>query len=275
MKLAVACKVCHELGSTTIGEAIMFIKMHAASMFPYEDINRELQELDAEAVGVDLSMSLEDLLTSGFRMLDAEKGSHIPFLYRGICEDTGEEIIGYAIKCDGRVNPGQVFICPVVNSASFAGVGEKGEPLHSFGPFYLITPGTLELALGPNMPSAQTESEEANTMFEFLYRDASNYKALNRFVLAGTLSAEEIQEIRACGDGDNFIAEQVGLSHETPDGAITQDDHAWCEFLDDENCGFTATAQASTVDLTAKQLLEKFRAAKGRWDEAKYAPEYC
>ena len=32
MKLSVACKICKELGSTTIGEAILFVKAHAPSL---------------------------------------------------------------------------------------------------------------------------------------------------------------------------------------------------------------------------------------------------
>ena len=285
MKLAVACKICKELGSTTIGEAILFVRTHASSLFPYEEIDRELEELDAEAVGVDRSTSLEVFLSSGYRMIDTQKGSHFPFLYRGICEDTGEEVIGYAVKCDGRVNPGQVFICPVVSSASFAGIGEKGEPLHSFGPFYLIVPETLELALGPNAPAAQSQEEQKNTLFEFLYRDASNYKTYNRILLSGTLAPEEVAEIYACSDGGFFIAEQVGLFHSFPGTKITEDDHAWCTLYEDGDHGFSTTYAAPAKGnsavwlqeknrfLTAKELLENFRAAKGHWNVAKYLPE--
>lgn len=283
MKLSVACKLGKELGSTTIGEAILFIKLHASSMFAYDEINAELKELEAEAAGIDLETSLEDYFGGGNRLLDAQKGLHFPFLYRGICEDTGEEVIGYAIKCDGQVNSGQIFICPVVSSASFAGVGEKGEPLHSFGPFHLIIPETLELALGPQAPSQQSQK---NTLFEFLYRDASNYKTLNRVLLEGELTQEEIEEIYSCCDGCFFIAEQVGLSHSFPGTSITEDDHVWCTMYEDAPHGFSTVSTELDADsddtmwlpqekrfLSARELLEYFRAANGHWNVAKYLPE--
>ena len=100
----------------------------------------------------------------------------------------------------------------------------------------------------------------------------SLYKTHNEFILSGTLTPDEIDEIVACACGDNFIAEQVGLSHDLP-GELNDDDHCWCELYYESNHGFETTDESPTTDLTAQQLLENFRNAKGNWDEVKYAPE--
>ena len=119
------------------------------------------------------------------------------------------------------------------------------------------------------------EWKRANTKFSFLYRDADNYKTHNVFVLRGLYKTEEIREIKACCDGDNFIAEQVGLWHDLPgDGTVTEADHCWSEiYSDDDALGFEVSYEPPTVDMSFQDLLENFRKAKYHWDEAKYAPE--
>ena len=48
-------------------------------------------------------------------------------------------------------------------------------------------------------------------VFEYLYRDASNYKQFNAIRLTGTVSDETLKRLRDSLDGDWFIPEQVGL----------------------------------------------------------------
>lgn len=110
-----------------------------------------------------------------------------------------------------------------------------------------------------------------NTQFEYLYRDASNYKSWHQVILEGTLTQAEKEEIHSCCDGDNFIAEQLGLPHNFPSDEICDDDHCWCEMYEGPNFGLTET-DAEPTNGSVKELLEKFRAAKGKWEESKYDP---
>jgi hypothetical protein len=84
--------------------------------------------------------------------------------------------------------------------------------------------------------------EDANTaaggflVFDYLYRDASNYKAFGSFGLIGTLPDAERSELVGCLDGGEFlVAEQVGVPplyaalFEHGSGP-SEDDHAWHMF---------------------------------------------
>lgn len=181
-------------------------------------------------------------------------------LYKGKSIITGKEIVGYLILCEGLVNPGCAYICREVSSIEGSGqAGDENQLM--IGPFIQVAPSTVEAV-------------HQNTVFSFLYRDASNYKTHNEYVLKGVLSKEEIDEIVSCGDGDNFICEQVGLFHSFPgDGDVTEDDHAWCEFYYEDDHGFSRTDKEPTVTMTARELLDSFRKAKGNWNEATYLPE--
>jgi len=74
-------------------------------------------------------------------------------------------------------------------------------------------------------------------IFEYLYRDASNYKAWGTILLSGVPSLNDIAPLRTCLEsGEYFVAEQVGipaLYQELWDlsGGPTSDDHALHEFL--------------------------------------------
>lgn len=74
----------------------------------------------------------------------------------------------------------------------------------------------------------------ANLSFQYLYRDASNYKLHGEavFTNATGLSLEEIEKrIRAClRDGEFFIARQVHIEERFFDALDEQDDHPWHEF---------------------------------------------
>lgn len=107
-----------------------------------------------------------------------------------------------------------------------------------------------------------------NTKFDFLYRDASNFKKHNTIICEGQISEEETRDIYDSLDlGEYFIPEQVGIEAERF-GAATEDDHCWCEIGED---AFTSTDEEPTTTLSAKKLVEAFREAKGNWDDVKYA----
>jgi hypothetical protein len=74
------------------------------------------------------------------------------------------------------------------------------------------------------------------SVFDYLYRDASNYKAWGSLLLEGSATKEDIGELRARLDGGEFfIAEQVGIPTlyaelwKLSDGP-SDDDHVWHTF---------------------------------------------
>lgn len=74
-------------------------------------------------------------------------------------------------------------------------------------------------------------------VFEYLYRDGSNYKAWGEILLSGTPSQNDIEALRACLEsGENFVAEQVGIPPVYKElwdlsGGPGRDDHALHEFV--------------------------------------------
>ena len=74
-------------------------------------------------------------------------------------------------------------------------------------------------------------------MFEYLYRDAGNFKAFGRLLLRGRFSAEVEAALRAAVGGDGFfVAEQVGVpplyaALWALSTGPCSDDHVFHEFL--------------------------------------------
>jgi hypothetical protein len=108
----------------------------------------------------------------------------------------------------------------------------------------------------PNeMPLAR---DQPHTLFEYLYRDAGNFKSRGSILLSGRLSPPERSLIESKMEGGEFfIAEQIGIKplYEALyefSGGMTQDDHVWhcfeafhdvgdCDQIDDMECwGTTA-----------------------------------
>lgn len=74
------------------------------------------------------------------------------------------------------------------------------------------------------------------SVFDYLYRDASNYKAWGSLLLEGSATEEDIEVLRVQLDGGEFfIAEQVGVPTlyaelwQLSDGP-SDDDHVWHTF---------------------------------------------
>lgn len=65
-----------------------------------------------------------------------------------------------------------------------------------------------------------------NTRIEYMYRDASNYKAYGEAVLRGTISESEKEAIgKALYDGEFFIPEEVGLDGLAGDLGVLDEEH--------------------------------------------------
>ena len=99
---------------------------------------------------------------------------------------------------------------------------------------------------------------------EYLYRDASNYKAYNYVILPGRITKAQIEEIMAClPDGENFIPSDVGLP-EIRFGEYTEDDVPWFELSKD---GFSDADEEPTISITPQELVDRFRAQKEKWSK--------
>lgn len=82
-----------------------------------------------------------------------------------------------------------------------------------------------------------SDSPKECCVFEYLYRDASNYKASGAILLSGVPSQSDISALCARLDsGEYFVAEQVGIPAVYKElwdlsNGPTSDDHALHEFV--------------------------------------------
>lgn len=111
---------------------------------------------------------------------------------------------------------------------------------------------------------------QTRTVFEYLYRDAGNFKTYGRVLLLGRDEAAE-REIRACLEwGDQFVAEQVGIpalceAHwaSVSDGPSDLD-HAFHEFVGLRAAG--PEDERLPAWGTLAELVARMKRAAGRWD---------
>ena len=106
-------------------------------------------------------------------------------------------------------------------------------------------------------------------VFEYLYRDASNYKAFGELWLTGSLSEHERDTlVSSMESGEFFVAEQIGVPPLYEElyndfGGRTQDDHAWHTFLS-IRAEFDLPSEV-TVWGKATDLLEAILTAQKDW----------
>ena len=119
--------------------------------------------------------------------------------------------------------------------------------------------------------SMQQRQASGYCVFDYMYRDAGNWKTYGALLLAG--DADEAREpLRQCLEWEDlFVAEQVGVAslcarHWADHGEEPSDlDHAYHEFIDlrgatDEEVA--AMPLAGSLD----EMMVRMRAAAGRWD---------
>ena len=74
-------------------------------------------------------------------------------------------------------------------------------------------------------------------VFEYLYRDADNFKARGALLLKGVLTDTQVAEMRSKFESEEFfIAEQIGVPPLYEElwaysGGLTESDHTWHEFF--------------------------------------------
>lgn len=102
-----------------------------------------------------------------------------------------------------------------------------------------------------------------NTRINYIYRDASNYKAGNTVVFRGEITEEQKNQILSCCDeGEYFIPRQVGMPENRFED-ITEDDHPWFELEID---GFELTDAEPDTPRSVDDLVMAFARAKDSWD---------
>lgn len=109
-------------------------------------------------------------------------------------------------------------------------------------------------------------------VFEYLYRDADNFKAWGTLLLKGSLTTAQVDAMRSIfEEGEYFVAEQIGVPPLCKElwkysGGCTKSDHAWHEFHEarqaDENDLIIGAPWGAANDL--------FEAVMriSRWDES-------
>lgn len=108
------------------------------------------------------------------------------------------------------------------------------------------------------------------TVFEYVYRDAGNFKTAGRLLLSGQ-DEEAEQAIRACLEwGNQFVAEQIGVpalceEHWDSVGEEPSDlDHAYHELV--------CLRPAEKADMSLREwgsltgMVARMKAAARRWD---------
>jgi hypothetical protein len=101
-----------------------------------------------------------------------------------------------------------------------------------------------------------------NTRFEYLYRDAGNYKQWSDVVLTGSMTREEIEPLLE--DGMYFVPERVGLVNLAErfkeQGYVypNEDDHDWHEVV-----SVSETELAATCEVSATEFLTRLRRGAG------------
>lgn len=104
-----------------------------------------------------------------------------------------------------------------------------------------------------------------NTRISYMYRDADNYKMYHEEVLRGEITPQQLMTIVCClNEKEYFIPHQVGLP-EIRFEQVTERDHPWFELCPEQD--FSSTNAEPTIEMTVDELVERFLAAKDKWDD--------
>ena len=121
--------------------------------------------------------------------------------------------------------------------------------------------------------AASRKAPAAHCVFEYLYRDAGNWKTFGMLLLSGAVTDEATSTITKTLDWNNtFVAEQVGIPSLCPqhfkdcgsDGPGDLD-HAYHEF-DALRSATEEETQTLTVFGSVDDLARKFALTRGNWN---------
>lgn len=99
-----------------------------------------------------------------------------------------------------------------------------------------------------------------NTRFEYMYRDACNYKWFDEIIVPAMLTLDQL--LPFLQDKTFFIPSKIGIPDlQPPDW--TENDHIWHEITN-----INTTQEKPMIDITTEQLLYRFRVAhENKWYE--------
>lgn len=110
------------------------------------------------------------------------------------------------------------------------------------------------------------------TVFEYLYRDADNYKSFGSVALEGSVGTELwASALGKLEDGTYFIAEQIGLPplydqlYRWSAGVSTDADHCWHEYVANAIVGGGDLPHAILKLGTAEEFVQRLLTVK-MWD---------
>lgn len=175
-------------------------------------------ELEAVTIGVMYGVTVEDWLICCGRLRDGEvvhyQVNEEPFepipistgKFRGITKESGEEIEGFLLRCEGRINPGSAYICP---GATFSRFGEcrdsNGKEQYTLGPFIEVLKDSVvpvniisdELLAYRRTGLKPSEIQEAVDLFKGADKDVPNEIIgwVNRAVFHNRKCAELTKEV--------------------------------------------------------------------------------
>lgn len=113
--------------------------------------------------------------------------------------------------------------------------------------------------------------EPTLTSFDYMYRDAGNFKAHGSIVVLGKISPRDRQKIlRSMEAEEFFVAEQVGIPPLYEDlfrwsGGMTRSDHAWHSFVGLHDVD-AAEERPEPIWGSACALIDAFAAVE-EWDD--------
>lgn len=129
---------------------------------------------------------------------------------------------------------------------------------------------TAIVMLANTTTSVGADMEAQNTVFEYLYRDAGNFKTYGQLILGGR-SPDAEHAIRGCLDGgSHFVAEQIGIPSLCPEhwasvGEGPSDlDHAYHEFV--RLRAAIESDRSTAIWGSLEELLARMQGAAGQWD---------
>lgn len=107
-----------------------------------------------------------------------------------------------------------------------------------------------------------TFARPKNTLIEYAYRDASNYKNHASCIVVGVLTdSDKASILDSLSEGEFFIPENVGMLPCRFGEYDPAEDHPWHTISD-----FSETDEAPTLPITAAELAANFRRRKDNWD---------
>lgn len=114
------------------------------------------------------------------------------------------------------------------------------------------------------------EDQRTCCIFEYMYRDAGNFKTDGRLLLSGDVAEAEAVVLRCLDWGKQFVAEQVGVPSlcrehwEAVEDGPSDLDHAFHELVRLRSA--TPDERALPIGGTLQELVQRMQAAAGRWD---------